>query len=63
MLVDLRDLRWTIIASQHRSLRQTAQALNVRQSTLSRRLTEIEVRLGAQLFATDEWRHSSDCGR
>jgi DNA-binding transcriptional LysR family regulator len=50
MLVDLRDLRWTVIASQHRSLRQAAHALNVRQSTLSRRLTQIEISLGAQLF-------------
>lgn len=48
--VELRDLRWAVVASQHRSLRQAAQTLNVRQSTLSRRLRFIEDRLGAELF-------------
>ncbi|WOJ88440.1 LysR family transcriptional regulator [Methylocapsa polymorpha] len=50
MSVELRDLRWAIVTSQHRSLRQAALALNVRQSTLSRRLREIESKLGAELF-------------
>lgn len=30
MDVELRDLRWAVVASQHRSLRQAAQTLNVR---------------------------------
>ncbi|WP_346726643.1 LysR family transcriptional regulator [Acidiphilium multivorum] len=46
----MRDMRWAIVASQHRSLRQAAESLNVRQSTLSRRLREMEAKLGAQLF-------------
>lgn len=50
MDVELRDLRWAVVASQHRSLRQAAQVLNVRKSTLSRRLRFIEGRLGAELF-------------
>jgi DNA-binding transcriptional LysR family regulator len=50
MSIEFRDLRWAIIASQHRSLRQAAEALNVRQSTLSRRLRDMEARVGAQLF-------------
>jgi DNA-binding transcriptional LysR family regulator len=50
MTVELRDLRWAIIASQHRSLRQAADTLNIRQSTLSRRLLELEHHLGAGLF-------------
>lgn len=50
MTVELRDLRWAVVASQHRSLRQAAQALNIRQSTLSRRLRFIEDRLGVELF-------------
>ncbi|WP_244406233.1 LysR family transcriptional regulator [Methylocella silvestris] len=50
MADELRDLRWAIVASQHRSLRQAAEALNVRQSTLSRRLRDLEHRLGASLF-------------
>lgn len=50
MVVELQDLRWAIIASQHRSLRQAAERLNIRQSTLSRRLRDLEHRLGAVLF-------------
>lgn len=50
MTVELRDLRWAIVASQHRSLRQAAEALNIRQSTLSRGLRDLEHRLGATLF-------------
>ncbi|WP_267215933.1 LysR family transcriptional regulator [Chelatococcus asaccharovorans] len=48
--MELRDLKWAVVASEHRSLRQAAQALNIRQSTLSRRLRFIEDRLGAELF-------------
>jgi DNA-binding transcriptional LysR family regulator len=50
MTIELRDLRWAIAASQHRSLRQAANALNVRQSTLSRCLREMEDGLGVLLF-------------
>jgi hypothetical protein len=35
---------------EHRGLRQAAEALNIRQSALSRRLRDMETRLGAQLF-------------
>jgi DNA-binding transcriptional LysR family regulator len=48
--VELVTLRWAIVAAQHRSLRQAAEALNIRQSTLSRRLRDLEARLGAVLF-------------
>jgi DNA-binding transcriptional LysR family regulator len=48
--VELRDLRMAVIAAQHRSLRQAADAINIRQSTLSRRLRDLEYRLGAVLF-------------
>ena len=44
--IELRDLRLALVTSQHRSLRQAAEALNIRQSTLSRRLHEIERQLG-----------------
>ncbi len=47
---ELRDLKWAITASQHRSLSQAAEALQVRQSTLSRKLGDIERRLGSVLF-------------
>ena len=43
-------MRWAIIAAQHRSLRQATEALNIRQSTLSRSLRGLEYQLGATLF-------------
>lgn len=43
-------MRWAIATFQHRSLRRAAGALNIRQSTLSRRLRDLEYRLGAVLF-------------
>jgi DNA-binding transcriptional LysR family regulator len=48
--IELRDLRWAIVAAQHRSLRQAAGALNIRQSTLSRCLRDLEFQLEATLF-------------
>ncbi|MFG1342425.1 LysR family transcriptional regulator [Xanthobacter autotrophicus] len=50
MPAELRDMRWAIAAAEHRSLRQAAEALRVRESTLSRRLRDLEYRLGAELF-------------
>lgn len=50
MPVELQDLRWAIVAAQHRSLRQAAETLSIRQSTLSRRLRCLESMLGVQLF-------------
>jgi DNA-binding transcriptional LysR family regulator len=46
----MRDLKLAVITSQHRSLRQAAEAINIRQSTLSRRLRDLEYRLGTMLF-------------
>jgi Bacterial regulatory helix-turn-helix protein, lysR family len=48
--VELRALRWAVIAAQHKSLRQAAETLNIRQSTLSRGLRDLEHQLGAILF-------------
>jgi DNA-binding transcriptional LysR family regulator len=48
--IELRDLRLAVITSQHRSLRQAAEAVGIRQSTLSRRLHDLEHRVGAVLF-------------
>lgn len=50
MPIELQDLRWAIVATQHRSLRQAAETLSIRQSTLSRRLRGLEFTLGVQLF-------------
>ena len=64
MDVKLRDLRWAIVASQHRSLRRAAATLNIRQSTLSRRLRDLEYRLGAELFErTNGGTHPTAIGR
>lgn len=43
-------MRWAITASQHRSLRQAAETLRIKQSTLSRRLRILEYKLGGALF-------------
>jgi DNA-binding transcriptional LysR family regulator len=48
--IELRDLRWAVTAAQYRSLRQAAEALSIRQSTLSRRIRVLEDRAGAALF-------------
>ncbi|WPP03928.1 LysR family transcriptional regulator [Methylocella tundrae] len=50
MSVELRDLRWALVAARHRSLRQAAETLNIRQSTLSRCLRDLEHKLDATLF-------------
>lgn len=50
VIIELRDMQWAVVASRHRSLRSAAEALNVRQSTLSRRLRDLEQRLTARLF-------------
>jgi len=50
MNIEFRDLRWALAAAQHRSLRQAAEALNVRQSTLSRGLRDLETEVGTILF-------------
>ena len=50
MDVTLREMRWAIVVAQHRSLRQAAAALSIQQSTLSRRLQDIEYQMGTVLF-------------
>jgi len=50
VLVEFRDLKRALVAAQHRSLRRGAETLNIRQSTLSRRLRDLELQLGAVLF-------------
>jgi hypothetical protein len=46
--IELRDLRLALVTSQHRNLRQAAEALNTRQSTLSRRL-EFDISPGIKI--------------
>ncbi|WP_336810166.1 LysR family transcriptional regulator [Bosea sp. MMO-172] len=53
MDIEIRDFKWTIAVSEHRSMRQAAIALGVRQSILSRRIKTLETRLGVVLFERD----------
>lgn len=48
--MEFRHLRWAIAASQHRSLRQAAETLRIKQSTLSRGLRSLEHSLDVTLF-------------
>ncbi|MDR3484685.1 MAG: LysR family transcriptional regulator [Bradyrhizobium sp.] len=50
MTVELQNMKWAIAVSQFRSLRQAAEKLNIRQSTLSRRMRDLEQEVGATLF-------------
>ncbi|MDR3530627.1 MAG: LysR family transcriptional regulator [Rhodopila sp.] len=50
MNFELRELRWAILAAEYGSLRQAAEALHIRQSTLSRSLRGLEHDFGQVLF-------------
>lgn len=50
MSIELRHLRHIIAAAEQGSFRRAAQTLRLRQSTLSRRIRQIEERLGVVLF-------------
>lgn len=64
MKFDIADMRYAISISQYNSIRQAATALNIRQSTLSRRLHELEHHLGAVLFErTSGGTHPTVAGR
>jgi DNA-binding transcriptional LysR family regulator len=53
--LDLRYLRYALLAAEHGSFRRTAEILSVSQSTVSRRIQILERRVGIALFE----RHSS----
>lgn len=48
--LDLRQLRYVILAAEHRSFRRAAASLNVQPSAISRRIRDLEFRLGTALF-------------
>jgi len=50
MAIELGPFRTVIAAAEHRSFRRAAAALNLRQSTLSRRIRQLEEQLGVELF-------------
>lgn len=50
MPIELRHLRYVIAASEQGSFRGAARVLGVRESAISRRIRDVELRLGAVLF-------------
>ncbi len=48
--VDLQHLRYAIAAADHGSFRRAAEALLLRQSTLSRRISQLEETIGMIVF-------------
>ncbi|MEF3365290.1 LysR substrate-binding domain-containing protein [Methylocystis sp. 9N] len=50
MDIELRQLRYVIAAADQRSFRRAAEGLRLRQSTLSRRIRDVELQLGVGLF-------------
>ena len=50
MCVEVSHLLHVIAAAEHRSFRRAAAALNIAQPTLSKRIRELEDRLGVRLF-------------
>ena len=50
MTIDIRQLRYAVMTADTQSFSRAAAALNVKQSTLSRRVLHLEDRLGVKLF-------------
>lgn len=50
MAVEVSHLRYVVAAAEHRNFRRAAAALNITQPTLSKRIRELESRLGVLLF-------------
>lgn len=50
MPIDLRQLRYTIAAADYRSMRRAAEALHLKESTLSRCVRDLEAELNVTLF-------------
>lgn len=50
MTIELRQLRYAVMTADKRSFARAADALNTKQSTLSKKVAELEGRLGVKLF-------------
>jgi DNA-binding transcriptional LysR family regulator len=62
--LDLRQLRYAVLAADYGSIRQAAEALLMKQSTISRSIRQLEHTLGVTLFArTSGGVQATDAGR
>ena len=50
MSIEVRQLRYAVMTADTQSFSRAAATLNVKQSTLSRRILQLEERLGVKLF-------------
>jgi len=50
MCVEVPHLRYVVAAADHASFRRAAAALNITQPTLSKRIRELEAKLGVLMF-------------
>ncbi|MBN8499651.1 MAG: LysR family transcriptional regulator [Sphingomonadales bacterium] len=50
MAIELRQLRYAVLTADSQSFARAAARLNMKQSTLSRRVKDLEIRLGIKLF-------------
>lgn len=50
MPIEIRQLRYAVMTADAQSFTRAAAALNVKQTTLSRRVMDLEIRLGVKLF-------------
>jgi DNA-binding transcriptional LysR family regulator len=48
--IEIRQLRYAVMTADAQSFTRAAAALNVKQTTLSRRVMDLELRLGVKLF-------------
>ena len=48
--IEIRQLRYAVITADKRSFARAADALNIKQSTLSKKVADLEIRLGVKLF-------------
>ena len=50
MTIEIRQLRYAVATADSQSFSRAAATMNVKQSTLSRRVGDLEIRLGVKLF-------------
>ncbi|MFC3677160.1 LysR family transcriptional regulator [Ferrovibrio xuzhouensis] len=48
--MEIRHLRYVIVVAEHGSFRRAAKAIGVQESTISRRIRDLEDEIGAALF-------------